>query len=103
MQGQPDDSEEDDLNKLFSLPPSVLSLLLPGLLANTDCSPSLPVQGLPDDAEEADLYKLFEPVPGVVAVRVVRDRHTQLCRGFAYLVGGCQECRVCGCQRQCAP
>jgi hypothetical protein len=44
-------------------------------------------QGLPEDAEEADLYKLFEPVPGMAAVRVVRDRHTQKCRGFAYLVG----------------
>ncbi len=45
-------------------------------------------QGLPEDAEEADLYKLFEPVPGVMAVRVVRDRHSQKCRGFAYLVSG---------------
>lgn len=48
--------------------------------------PPTPLQGLPEDAEEVDLMKLFEPVPGVVALRVVRDRHTQKCRGFGYLV-----------------
>ena len=31
--------------------------------------------------------KLFEPIPGVVAVRVVRDRATQRCRGLGFLVG----------------
>merc|ERR1712129_574938 len=54
-------------------------------LQTFDRKRSVFVGNLPASASEADLRSIFKPAGTVDAVRIVCDRHTKACKGFAFI------------------
>merc|ERR1712025_1198146 len=54
-------------------------------LVQFDRKRSVFVGNLPSNTSEADLRKTFADIGTVDAVRIVRDRHTAECKGFAFV------------------